>query len=263
MTDRVAKTVLLPCCLLLAGCENSLPGKPDPKDRPVPAVRVTAFEAIFSRNCAGCHGSDGKMGAAPPLNDPLFRAIVPVTELQMVLSRGRPGTSMPPFAHSSGGPLTAAQVQVLVNEIKGVPYKVEPIAGQPHGVKVTADPDGTAPKWGIPPAAATTVPPFLLPETPGDKERGAKLFVRACSECHGANGEGVQRDGKHHGKLNDPAFLALISDQEVRRLVITGRFDLKMPNYWQKTGRPDDFQPLTSAEIADIGALLGSWRKRP
>jgi hypothetical protein len=92
--------------LLAAGCD--LPGKPDPKDRPIPAEKVLVFEALYNRNCAGCHGKDGKQGPAPPLNDPLFRAIVPVTDLEMVLSAGRPGTAMAPFAHGEGGPLSAA-----------------------------------------------------------------------------------------------------------------------------------------------------------
>ena len=54
-----------------------------------------------------------------------------------------------------------------------------------------------------------------------------------------------------------PAFLALISDQASRRIIITGRPDLGMPNYAETDGRPEDFQPLTSAEIDDLVALLG------
>jgi cytochrome c oxidase cbb3-type subunit III len=246
-------TPLVGIALLVAGCD--LPGKPNPKDRPVPAEKVLAFDALFSRNCAGCHGKDGKLGPAPPLNDPLFRAIVPVVELEKVLTYGRPGTSMPAFARSQGGPLSKAQVQVLVREIKGVlrPLKVE----------IVGDGQGITPRWGTVSAAGDSVPPYTLPATSGNEHNGAKLFTQACADCHGANGEGFLQDGKRLMKINDQAFLTLISDQALRRIIITGRPDLKMPNYTQKAGRSEDFQPLTSADITDLGALLSSWRGGP
>jgi len=240
--------------MLAVGCDANLPGKPDPKDRPVPADQVLAFNVLFGRNCAGCHGADGKQGPAPPLNDPLFRAIIPKAELEMVLSEGREGTPMAPFEHANGGPLTAQQVQVLIHEIKGVRYRIE------KG-KVVADEQGTTPAWGAVAAAPGSPPPYTLPQEAGKVEPGGKIFARACASCHGTNGEGLERDGKRRNQINDSMFLSLISDQELRRIIITGRPDLKMPNYEKKAERADDFQPLTSAEIADLGALLSSWRK--
>jgi mono/diheme cytochrome c family protein len=257
---------LLVCLAILsAGCDTQLPGKPDPKDKPIPVEEVLAFDKLYSRNCAGCHGADGVNGPAPPLNDPLFRAIVPKDELQHVLEQGRKQettkTSMAPFAHSNGGPLSAAQIQVLVHEIKGVPYRIA--RGTADGkamVEAATSEAGLVPQWGAVSSAQTSVPPYALPKTSGNAERGVKLFARACASCHGSNGEGVSGDGKLSNIINDTAFLALISDQEIRRIIITGRPDLKMPDYAQRTERPDDFQPLTSAEIADLGALLASWR---
>ena len=70
----------------------------------------------------------------------------------------------------------------------------------------------------------------------------------------------MERDGQLRLRINDRAFLSLISDRELRRIVITGRPDLKMPNYAEKAGRPDDFQPLTAGDVADLVALLASWR---
>ena len=72
----------------------------------------------------------------------------------------------------------------------------------------------------------------------------------------GTNGEG----GENGGEINDPAFLALISDQALRRIIITGRPDLGMPTYADGDGRSAEFQPLTSAEIDDLVALLADWR---
>ncbi|MBI3407472.1 MAG: c-type cytochrome [Planctomycetes bacterium] len=248
--------------LLIAGCNADLPGKPNPKERPIPAEKVLAFDVLYSRNCAGCHGKDGKQGPAPPLNDPLFRAIVPADELEKVVSQGRPGTPMAAFAHRNGGSLTAVQVQVLVNEIKGVRYRiVDERAEGKANVDLVADDEGIMPKWGAVAPAAPSIPSYGLAKTNGNDAHGAEIFAQACASCHGNNGKGVVKDGKRLNKINDPAFLALISDQAIRRIIITGRLDLKMPDYSQSQGRVDDFQPLTSTDITDLVALLASWRR--
>src|SRR5262249_48048036 len=88
---------LSPCLLvslsaLAAGCE--LPGRPNPADRPKTEEQVLQFGDLFKQNCAGCHGAQGKLGPAPPLNDSLFRAIVPEKELETVITMGREETPM-------------------------------------------------------------------------------------------------------------------------------------------------------------------------
>jgi mono/diheme cytochrome c family protein len=105
-----------------------------------------------------------------------------------------------------------------------------------------------------------TNPPSYLADASdhGDKDRGAKVFAQACAGCHGPTGAGTPDQA---GAINDPAFLALISDQALRRYVITGRPDLGMPSYNEKTQRDAGFQPMTSRDIADVVALLGHWRK--
>ena len=74
--------------------------------------------------------------------------------------------------------------------------------------------------------------------------------------CHGDDGRGGERAGAVH----DRAFLALISDQALRRIIITGRLDLGMPVYNDSDYRSPDFKPLTSEQIQDLVALLGRWR---
>jgi hypothetical protein len=86
------------------------------------------------------------------------------------------------------------------------------------------------------------------------------VFARACAGCHGKEGQGVDVDGNRRRKIKDPAFLALISDQQLRRYVITGRPDLGMPPYDGTMGRPDDFKALTADEVDSLVALLSGWR---
>ena len=224
--------------VLADGCD--FPGKPREADRPVPADQVKSFDALYAVRCAGCHGIDGKLGPAPSLNDPVFLAIVPDAELKHVISEGRAVSAgqrspMPAFAHARGGPLTDAQVEVLA--------------------------DGIKKRWK-PAASGEAPPPYLSPAgtRSGNRDEGARVFARACAGCHGRHGEGGE-DDEGPGAINEPAFLALISDRALRRIVITGRPDLGMPAYDGTDGRGDDFQPLTSEQIDDMVALLASWRQ--
>jgi mono/diheme cytochrome c family protein len=226
------------------------------------------FTALYSQNCAGCHGADGKLGPAPPLNDPLFRAIVPEEELEGILTRGRKKTLMPAFARENGGELTAAQIQVLVKEIKGIPYKmVEKQKGGVAKVEVVPDAGGTSPKWGTPGMPPKGVPSYRGPSASskgsgaGNKEKGAVVFARACAACHGSHGQGIGQGSETVRTLHDPVFLALTSNQALRRYAITGRPDLGMPGYAEARPSNPDFVPLTDQEITDLVALLASWRE--
>ena len=75
----------------------------------------------------------------------------------------------------------------------------------------------------------------------------------------GENGRGEEGSDVANA-IHEPAFLALISNQALRRIIITGRSDLGMPNFAGKDGRPDDFSTLTSPQIDDLVALLAQWR---
>jgi len=119
-------------------------------------------------------------------------------------------------------------------------------------VKVLAE--GLKPRWGQPQPARGSMPPYAVAS--GDSERGAAVFKRACACCHGDHGQGDDA-----GAINNRAFLALISDQALRRYAITGRPDLGMPDYAGKDDRPEDFEPLSAGEIDDLVALLARWRE--
>jgi cytochrome c oxidase cbb3-type subunit III len=213
---------LLVSLSVFTGCD--WPGKPKDSDRPIPAEQIEDFGRLYGMHCTGCHGADGKNGPAPPHNDPLFLAIVPDEELHRVIKEGRTGTPMTAFAKDKGGPLTDKQIHILAQGIKEH-WKAEKPKHQP--------------------------PPYLLSDArQGDKNAGQKVFARDCARCHGKDGKGGQA-----GDINDTAFLTLVSDQVLRRYIITGRPEFGMPNYTDREGGNE-----TSQEINDLVALLAYWR---
>jgi cytochrome c oxidase cbb3-type subunit 3 len=214
---------LLVCLSVCAGCD--WPGKPRDSDKPIPAEQIADFDTLYGTHCSGCHGADGKLGPAPPLNDPLFLALVPDKELHRVIAEGRAGTAMTAFAKDRGGPLTDKQIDIVVQGIK------QRWAGE-------------APK--------RKPPAYLLSDAKtGDKKAGLEVFAQDCAMCHGEHGEGT----KDAGAINDPVFLSLVSDQALRRIVITGRPDLGMPDYIKR-----EDADLSSQQINDLVALLAYWR---
>ena len=186
---------------------------------------------LYARNCAGCHGADGRLGAARPLNDPVYLALVPHERLRTILAEGVPGTSMPAFAASAGGDLTDAQIDALVK--------------------------GMLARWGQPDAVkGLTLPAYEAPDkrsSPAAREQGAAVYASACARCHGPGGRG----GPTAGSIVDPSFLALVSDQSLRTTVIAGRPDLGKPDW--RADVPG--QPLTPAQISDVVAWLVGHRQ--
>jgi mono/diheme cytochrome c family protein len=195
---------------------------------------VTAFTALYGQNCAGCHGADGRLGAARPLNDPIYLALVPRERLRTIIAQGVPNTAMPAFSTATGGALTDAQIDALLSDM---------LAGwsQPALVK-----DLTLPPYDAAKAVANGSSP------PGDPEQGREVYATACADCHGADGSG----GRKGGSVVDASYLALVSDQALRTAVIAGRPDLEMPD-WRGDIRG---QPLTPQQIADVVAWLISHR---
>lgn len=179
--------------------------------------------------------------ARTPLNDPLFLAIVPDEVLHEVITGGRPGTPMPAFSRRLEVVLTDAQIAIIA-------------AGLKRHWKVDSRPPAELPSYSI---AKTDAP------TGGAAvERGEQVFAAACATCHGENGAGTG-EGESPGGINDPALLSLFSDQVLRRIIITGRADLGMPNFAGTDGRNSDFKPLSGEQIDDLVALLVHWRSSP
>ncbi len=223
--------------LLPVGCLDALPGKPDPADRYQRPHSVLDFDVLYRQRCSGCHGSDGRLGPAPPLNDPLFLAICSDSDMKHTIVHGRSGTPMPSFAQQQGGPLTDKQIDALIAGIRATWGTASSTFEQPlpeYSIEKSAENDAQV----------------------GDASVGLRNFAMYCAECHGMEGHG----GDAAGALKDEAFLATISNQALRRIVITGRPDLGMPNFREMGESSSQSTPLSSKNIADLVALMGMWR---
>jgi len=214
--------VLLAC----AACSSS-PGVYRPESAVIPPSEVVNFNALYGQNCAGCHGVDGKGGAAMSLANPVFLAIADDTLIRRIASNGVPGTPMPAFAQSAGGMLTEKQIDTLVSGIRS---------------------------WAKPNAIGDQTPPPYTAPASGDPQRGTDAYRTYCSSCHGASGRG----GSKASSIVDGSYLALVSDQHLRTIVIAGRPELSAPDW-----RGDvEGRPMSAQDISDVVAWLSSQRPK-
>jgi mono/diheme cytochrome c family protein len=225
MRNRLNVLSLLAAFFFCAGCSN-LPGRPTPDAIPIDPDNITDFKLLYGNNCSGCHGAEAKSGAALSLGDPVYLAIADDATLHKVVTNGIAGTSMPAFAKRAGGMLTDNQVDIIVRGIRARYSKADALAG-------------------------VTPPPYVATQ-PGDATRGASVYETFCSSCHGRAGKG----GTKASSIVDGSFLALLTDQELRTLVIVGRPDLGAPDW--RDNVPG--KPMSSQEISDVVAWLSAQR---
>jgi cytochrome c oxidase cbb3-type subunit III len=225
--------VALVILILAAGCDR-LPGKPTPEERWKAATEVTDFSQLYALNCAGCHGADGRLGAARPLNDPLYLALASPATLRTMIAQGVPGTNAPALAQRAGGPLTDKQIDILIEGMRSHWGKAENFKGI------------ALPAYSAQEAVAAG-------GVPGNPPLGAVTYQIYCAQCHGKDGSG----GPKGGSVINPAYLALVSDQALRTAVIVGRSDLGMPDW--RANIPG--RPMSSQEISNVVAWLASHRQ--
>jgi len=210
---------------LLSGC-NTSPGRPRPGSETLAPNDVLEFGALFAENCAGCHGTEGKGGAAIALGDPVYLAVVDATAMRKVIANGVRGTSMPAFAQSAGGMLTDRQIDVITNEIRS--------------------------RWSRSGILNGANPPSYAAKSAGDVQRGAATYKTFCESCHGPDGHGAQKGSA----ITNDSFLALVSDQGLRTVVIAGRPELSAPDW--RGNVPG--KPMSDQEITDVVAWLAAQR---
>jgi cytochrome c oxidase cbb3-type subunit 3/ubiquinol-cytochrome c reductase cytochrome c subunit len=210
-------------CMVITGCDH-VHGRPGPgPDVPRPE-EVVDFHTLYKQNCAGCHGVEGRGGAAIALANPVYLSYAGERNIAHIIASGVPEKLMPPFAKTAGGMLTDRQILAIAQ--------------------------GVMTEWNKPALMAGQSIPAYSSSLTGDSGRGQRAFVVSCARCHGATGEAV-----HPGSIVDPTYLALVSDQYLRGVTVAGSPDGAMPDW-----RSDSAQPLTDQEITDIVAWLASQR---
>lgn len=208
----------------LCGCD--LPGRPKPgPEVPRPEAKL-GFDALYNDNCAGCHGANGQNGSATNLANPEYESWIDDDSLHDVIASGEKGSLMPAFSTKSGGNLTDAQIDSLVNGMRARWRKSDVLAG-------------------------LNPPPYHSNST-GDASKGEAVYAAACAQCHGAT---AQHPGQA-GSILDGSFLALVNEQTLRTTIVAGRPDIGEPD-WRNhiAGRP-----MTDAEVTDVVAWMIAQR---
>jgi cytochrome c oxidase cbb3-type subunit 3 len=207
----------------LAACGS--PGRYTAETRVIRPSEVTDFRVLYRQNCSGCHGIDGQGALTVAIGSPVYLAIADNATIRRLVEQGRPGTAMPAFGQSAGGLLTDTQIDVLVR--------------------------GMREHWARPGALGSDKPPAYAASQPGDKARGHNVFTTFCSSCHGSDGRGGRA-----GSIVDISYLALVSDQHLRTLTITGMPALGAPD-WR--GNVPGKQ-MSDADVTDVVAWLAAQR---
>jgi cytochrome c oxidase cbb3-type subunit 3/ubiquinol-cytochrome c reductase cytochrome c subunit len=194
---------------------------------------VLDFPTLYGQNCAGCHGANGRNGAAISLANPVYLAIAGPANIAKITAAGVPGTLMPAFSKDAGGFLTDRQVRIIAQ--------------------------GMVSAWGNPAALGGQMSPPYASTSTGNSANGQKAFATFCASCHGPDATGTSAGKRQIGSLVDPAYLALISDQDLRSIILAGAPGQGMPD-WRSDATGPGARPLTGQEITDIVAWMGSFR---
>ncbi len=229
MSRRILLHVALTLSTLAAtacGGRDAAPGRPLADAQVIRPDAISDFTVLYAKNCSGCHGLDGKGGAAIGVGDPVYLAVADDAAIIHVISDGQKGTSMPAFAQHSGGMLTDYQIQVIASGIRA--------------------------RWAKPDALRGAIAPPYAASGPGDPKRGAAVYGAYCSSCHGADGRG----GSKASCIVEPSYLALVSDQYLRTTVIAGRPELGAPDW--RGNIPG--KPMSPEDVSDVVAWLDSQR---
>jgi cytochrome c oxidase cbb3-type subunit 3 len=213
--------------MLFAGCASPH-GQPRKSSEVLAPTEILEFSTLYAENCAGCHGAEGRGGAAIALANPVYLAIADDAVIRKVIANGVPGTAMPAFAQSSGGMLADKQIDVITSQMRS--------------------------RWSGRGILDAANPPSYAAKSTGNDVRGAVAYKTYCESCHGPGGHG----GAKASSITDDSFLALVSDQGLRTIVITGRPELGAPDW--RGDAPG--KPMSDQDITDVVAWLASRRSQ-
>ena len=224
---KLVRHLAISCALsvVLFGCATPH-GQPRKGSESLAPNEVLEFATLYAENCAGCHGAGERGGAAIALSNPVYLAIADDAAIRKAIAKGVPGTAMPAFAESAGGMLADKQIEVITSGIRS--------------------------RWSQPGILNAANPPSYAAKSPGNIAHGELAYKTYCESCHGPGGHG----GAKGSSVTDDSFLALVSDQGLRTIVITGRPELGAPDW--RGNVPG--KPMSEQEVTDVVAWLGSRR---
>ena len=206
---------------MLAVTACDAPGRQVVETAVIRPADIADFRVLYFENCSGCHGANGQGALTVGIGRPVYLAIADDAIIRKTIEEGRPGTPMPAFAQKAGGLLTDAQIDILVHGIRG---------------------------WANPGVFANTKPPVYAASEPGEATQGAEIFKVSCAQCHGPEGHGART-------IADSSYLALVSDQHLRTVIIVGMPNLGMPD-WRSHSKP-----LSNTDVGDVVAWLAAQRE--
>ncbi len=175
-------------------------------------LAVEAGNKLYAENCESCHGANGEGITAPALNSRELLKTTPDDVFFSLTRTGVPGTNMPAWGQSIGGPFTDEEISQIVAYIR---------AWEP------------------------TAPEILEEQVESDPIRGATLYASSCFICHGEDGLGTETAPA----LKDLSRLETFDDAWYRSTISRGRPAKGMPT-WGTVLSPaqiDDLVALISA----------------
>ncbi len=170
------------------------PGRIDAVEAEDRSQAVAAGRALYTENCAACHGEDGEGGIAPALNSQELLQMTSDEALFNLTRTGVPGSLMPAWGQPFGGPFTNEQINQMVAFMR---------------------------HW------EPTAPKAMPVDTSPDPARGALIYGQTCAICHGENGSGTDLAPA----LYDPERLNKLNDAWYRNTIAHGRPAMGMPTW--------------------------------
>lgn len=172
---------------------------------------------LYARYCAACHGEDGTFGGVeqvftPTLNNQDALSTASDDFYRLLIAKGRSGSRMAAWGEG-GGNLSPEDIDALVAHLRN---------------------------W-----QRDEVDLARVRSTSGDPRAGAAYYRGLCANCHGKAGEGGVGVS-----LNSPTFLALASDDFLRRTIVEGRSGTAMPAW----------RDLSTQAVSDLLAHLRSFQ---
>ncbi|MEK6702650.1 MAG: c-type cytochrome [Planctomycetota bacterium] len=191
---------------------------------------VARGERLFARSCAQCHASDGTgvAGRGGDLVHPSSAQPTSLPALTDFLTATHPAGSAQPKLPATDAASIAAFVRSLekpdrVSHDRLVLARLNLQDAEREAARAAKRAEKAAAKELAKSAPAAAAADVVAPDEELDPDMiadGAKLFVAACSTCHGTDAKGLPNNGK---PLTTSQFIARLSDENLVAFIKRGR----------------------------------------